>query len=168
MGAWPSDRLATRSTQASIWLAASCLPASALALLTNLVDLPSTRCILTLQSSPEVLLGARCTSKSDVYSYGVVLWEIVTGQVPVRGQLRDVQVPGECPDEVRRLILDCLEQNPKRRPTAIELVERLRKIPQSPLEYTTAHATTLVPPQQRGPAATDNSSSVGVASELGF
>ena len=92
----------------------------------------------------------------------------MTGQVPVRGQLRDVQVPGECPDEVRRLILDCLEQNPKRRPTAFEVVERLRKIPQSPLEYTASQATLMVPPPLRGPALADNSSSIGVASELGF
>lgn len=34
-------------------------------------------------------MGTRCTAKTDVYSMGIVLWEIVTGEMPVRGQLRD-------------------------------------------------------------------------------
>ena len=36
-----------------------------------------------------------------MYSYGVVLWEIVTGEAPERGRLRDVRVPEECPAEAR-------------------------------------------------------------------
>lgn len=40
---------------------------------------------------PELLLGHKCTLSSDIYSYGVVLWEIVTGEQPVRGQMRDVR-----------------------------------------------------------------------------
>ena len=40
-------------------------------------------------SAPELLLGQRCTAKADIYSFGVVLWEIATGDMPVRGQLRD-------------------------------------------------------------------------------
>lgn len=55
-------------------------------------------------------------------SYGVCLWEVVTGDIPVRGYLRDVEVPVECPPEVRQLISDCMESDPKRRPTAEGLV----------------------------------------------
>jgi len=33
----------------------------------------------------------------DIYSFGVVLWEIVTREMPKRGRLRDVLVPDECP-----------------------------------------------------------------------
>ena len=32
----------------------------------------------------------------DVFSYGVLLWELVTKELPQRGQLRDVRVPEEC------------------------------------------------------------------------
>lgn len=37
----------------------------------------------------QVLMGAACTDKADIFSYGVMLWEIVTGQQPKRGQLRE-------------------------------------------------------------------------------
>lgn len=42
-------------------------------------------------SAPEVLLGERCTEKVDQFSFGVVLWEVVTGEKPARGRLRSVR-----------------------------------------------------------------------------
>lgn len=47
----------------------------------------------------------------------------------MRGQLRDVRVPEECPAEVRALMLECLETRPSQRPSALQLVERLRAMP---------------------------------------
>ncbi len=41
--------------------------------------------------APEMLWGHKCTTKADIYSFGIVLWEIVSGEQPVRGQLRDVR-----------------------------------------------------------------------------
>ncbi|GAB4820917.1 hypothetical protein N2152v2_007963 [Parachlorella kessleri] len=80
-------------------------------------------------SAPEVLWGQKCTTKADIYAFGVVLWEIVTGEQPVRGRLRDVRVPCECPSEVRDVILRCLEPNPADRPTAVQLIEWLQQAP---------------------------------------
>lgn len=48
-------------------------------------------------AAPEVLLGKRSTTQADIYSFGVVIWELVTGEQPVRGNARDVIVPAECP-----------------------------------------------------------------------
>ena len=62
--------------------------------------------------APEVILNAKCTSSADMYSYGVVLWEICTGEVPVRGRMRDVRVPDECPQRIADLIHRCLWWEP--------------------------------------------------------
>ena len=80
-------------------------------------------------SAPEMLWGAKCTEKADIYSYGIVLWEICTGEIPERGRLRDIKVPEECPEEVRALILECLETRPSMRPSALQIVERLQAVP---------------------------------------
>ncbi|KAI7843216.1 hypothetical protein COHA_003196 [Chlorella ohadii] len=42
-------------------------------------------------SAPELLLGEHCTTKADVFSMGILLWEICCNEVPVRGQLREPQ-----------------------------------------------------------------------------
>lgn len=40
----------------------------------------------------QVLLGKTgCTEKVDMYSYGVVLWELCTGEAPSGRQLRSVR-----------------------------------------------------------------------------
>lgn len=41
-------------------------------------------------AAPELLLGQRCSEKADIYAFGVVVWELATGERPQRGQLRDV------------------------------------------------------------------------------
>jgi serine/threonine protein kinase len=79
--------------------------------------------------APEVILNSKCTSSADMYSYGVVLWEICTGEIPVRGRMRDVQVPDECPQEVADLISACIDaQTPASRPTASEAYASLQRL----------------------------------------
>lgn len=36
-------------------------------------------------------MGDRCTEKVDMFSYGVILWELITGEAPARGRLRSVK-----------------------------------------------------------------------------
>eukprot|EP00884_Botryococcus_braunii_P005883 jgi/Botrbrau1/15296/Bobra.0371s0005.2 len=77
-------------------------------------------------AAPELLLGAmQVSEQADIYSFGVILWEIATGQMGKRGQMREVQCPEDCPETIRDLIDDCLNIDPTARPTARQVASRL-------------------------------------------
>ena len=66
-----------------------------------------------------------CVRQADAFSYGVVLWELITKEQTSRGNWRPVRVPEECPAEVEALIADCLTDDVERRPSMKDIVERL-------------------------------------------
>lgn len=49
-------------------------------------------------AAPEVLKGGAFKSSADIFSFGVVLWEIVTGEKPTGGALRN---PRRAPQPAR-------------------------------------------------------------------
>jgi eukaryotic-like serine/threonine-protein kinase len=91
-----------------------------------------------LYSSPEQLRGERVTSKSDVYSLGMSLYQAAVGEAPFSGTpieiasqhvSREPDAPRalgvDLSDGVEALILDCVQKAPEHRPTAKEVHERL-------------------------------------------
>ncbi len=48
-------------------------------------------------SAPEMLIVNDSCVKADIYSFGVVLWEIVTGAIAKRGRLHDPKVRPRLP-----------------------------------------------------------------------
>ena len=79
-------------------------------------------------SAPEVLAGKRCTEKADIYSWGVVLWEICTGEAPARGDMRPLQAPEDCPQTIVDLYEQCVAELPDDRPSATEVLEILNSL----------------------------------------
>jgi eukaryotic-like serine/threonine-protein kinase len=85
--------------------------------------------------------GHRADRRSDIYSLGVVLFKLLTGELPFRGQGRmlllqilDEEPPGprhlnaDVPRDLETITLKCLEKEPARRyQTAGELVDDLRR-----------------------------------------
>lgn len=90
--------------------------------------------------SPEGLRsGGKSTFSDDIYALGLVFWQLTTGKSPRKpkdvglanwqigrpeGHERE-PIPSDCPEEFKKLILDCWELDPDKRPTAEHLVERL-------------------------------------------
>ena len=79
-------------------------------------------------SAPEVLAGKRCTEKADIFSWGVVLWEICTGEAPARGDMRPLQAPEDCPQVIVDLYQSCVAENPEDRPSAKEVLNVLSTV----------------------------------------
>ncbi|XP_043688039.1 uncharacterized protein LOC122639285 isoform X2 [Telopea speciosissima] len=76
--------------------------------------------------APELLNGSssKVSEKVDVFSFGIVLWEILTGGI-VNNTLRP-PVPSYCDPEWRRLMEQCWAPDPVVRPSFTEIASRLR------------------------------------------
>ncbi|TYZ65449.1 hypothetical protein PybrP1_011728 [[Pythium] brassicae (nom. inval.)] len=87
-------------------------------------------------AAPEVLRGGQSTDKSDVYSLGVVLVELDTGENPVINARRSLtngaspphgfRLSATCSPIMREVVAACLERDPARRPTMAEVAVALK------------------------------------------
>ncbi|XP_060113057.1 mitogen-activated protein kinase kinase kinase 20 isoform X1 [Heteronotia binoei] len=87
--------------------------------------------------APEVIQSLPVSETCDTYSYGVVLWEMLTREVPFKG-LEGLQVawlvveknerltiPSCCPGSFAELMHQCWEADPKKRPAFKQIISIL-------------------------------------------
>jgi serine/threonine protein kinase len=90
--------------------------------------------------SPEQIIGQPGDQRSDIYGWGVVMYELLTGRLPYTGsdqvaamesQLRDAMVPlrhlrGDIPPGLETVVLTALRRQPEQRyPNAVALLHDL-------------------------------------------
>eukprot|EP00066_Takifugu_rubripes_P005438 XP_003969481.1 PREDICTED: insulin-like growth factor 1 receptor [Takifugu rubripes] len=88
--------------------------------------------------SPESLKDGVFTTNSDVWSFGVVLWEIATlAEQPYQGLSNEqvlrfvmegglLEKPQNCPDMLFELMRMCWQYNPKMRPSFVEIISSIK------------------------------------------
>lgn len=77
-------------------------------------------------ASPEQLAGRPATPRSDVFSLGVIVYELVTGQLPFSGTDRSGRPPPTGDRGLDAILGRALSQDPDARPDAAELGQSLR------------------------------------------
>jgi serine/threonine protein kinase/Tfp pilus assembly protein PilF len=93
--------------------------------------------------SPEQIEGKEIDQRSDIYSLGIILFEMLTGRVPFEGDTpftigvkhksepprNPRELNGQIPEELSLLILRCLEKDKEKRyQTAADIISDLDKI----------------------------------------
>uniref|UniRef100_A0A4W5K0B7 Mitogen-activated protein kinase kinase kinase n=1 Tax=Hucho hucho TaxID=62062 RepID=A0A4W5K0B7_9TELE len=93
--------------------------------------------------APEVIKLSLFSKSSDVWSFGVLLWELLTGEVPYREidalavaygvamNKLTLPVPSTCPEPFALLLAESWSPNPHSRPSFTNILMRLLAIEQS-------------------------------------
>ena len=91
--------------------------------------------------APELFGHGRVSERCDVYSFGITLWECVTGQLPWAHLSSPVQIiyavgvqrerpplPPACPAGLAALISSAWEHRPEKRPSFEEALDAVRAL----------------------------------------
>lgn len=130
--------------------------------------------------SPEQVQGQEADHRSDIFSYGVLLYELFTGQLPFRGvhesalmyEIVNAEAPPmsavkpEISPELDAIVLECLEKDPNERTQSVKQIaidlrkskrestkQRVSRVMSSPYisSATKAHQTRLSDNPDRAP-----------------
>lgn len=96
-------------------------------------------------TAPEAIAFRKFTSASDVWSYGVVLWEVMSyGERPYwnwsnQDVIKSIEkgyrlpAPMDCPEALYQLMLDCWQKQRTHRPTFSSIVTTLDNLARQPM-----------------------------------
>ncbi|XP_034034412.1 ephrin type-B receptor 4a isoform X2 [Thalassophryne amazonica] len=128
-------------------------------------------------TAPEAIAFRKFTSASDVWSYGIVMWEVMSfGERPywdmsnqdvINAIEQDYRLPPppDCPTHLHQLMLDCWQKDRSARPRFADLVSALDKLIRNPASLKIVAQEGAGPSypllDQRPPLALSSCTSVG-------
>jgi serine/threonine protein kinase len=92
-----------------------------------------TRCGTPCWTAPEIIRGEKYDERVDVYSFGVIMWQVLTRREPYAGRnfmgvSLDVlegkrpQIPNDCPQDFRKVMKKCWHADRDKRPLMEHIV----------------------------------------------
>jgi len=115
--------------------------------------------------APEIFRGQKYTKASDTYSFGMIMWELMTGRRPFWDKIHDTDLIIEICDGLRppivtnapegyvELMQKCWHSDPNNRPTDIELYVKIVDFEES---ETHSNSTKIIGLPDIGPITTNN------------
>jgi len=90
-------------------------------------------------AAPEIFRKFPHSEKSEVFSFGVILWELITRKIPYQHQEPEyikmfiknggrLDIPTNCSPAYQQLLQDCWIEDPTQRPTFTEVYLRLKNM----------------------------------------
>ncbi len=93
-----------------------------------------TRCGTPSWTAPEVIRGEKYGEAADIYSFGIIMWEVLTRKQPYAGRNfmgvtldvlegRRPQIPSDCPVEFKKLMKKCWHGQAEKRPKMEDILQ---------------------------------------------
>jgi serine/threonine protein kinase len=119
--------------------------------------------------APEIFQGQKYTKASDIYSIGMIMWELMTGRRPFWDRNHDSELIIEIYDGLRppivtnapkgyiELMKECWHPDPDKRPTADDIYDKIDKIyREESKNYNNEKPTEIIKSSDIGPITTNN------------
>ncbi|POG60179.1 kinase-like domain-containing protein, partial [Rhizophagus irregularis DAOM 181602=DAOM 197198] len=113
--------------------------------------------------APEIFKGQKYTKESDIYSFGMIMWEFMTGRRPFWNRSHDAELIIEICDGLRppivtnapegyiELMKECWNSDPNKRPEATDIYNRIDK-----MWLNESRTTKIIKSSEIGPVTTNN------------
>ncbi|EXX56136.1 Mkk2p [Rhizophagus irregularis DAOM 197198w] len=123
--------------------------------------------------APEIFQGKKYTKASDIYSFGIIMWELMTGRRPFWDRNHDTELIIEIFDGLRppivtnapngyiELMKECWHSDPEKRPHATDIYDKIDKMKDEEWKNScNKNPTEIVKSSDIGPVTTNNPNAI--------